>query len=204
MSEQTPCDSPTDEKAIQPGPIPGRCGAHTRDGGYCPAWPVKGRTRCRMHGGAPGSGRPPKHGLYSKVLRKSLATKYEAFLNDPDYTSLAKELALARSLLSEYVSRFRDSVALTGDDIEVLAALIDKIGRLAERMNRIEARTALTAREIDLLSVVIIRELTAELDPERAAALWDRVIESTLGFGLPAPGQVIEGQLASGGDTQEA
>src|SRR5215218_6993531 len=28
-----------------------RCGAKTRDGGSCTQWPVKGTTRCKMHGG---------------------------------------------------------------------------------------------------------------------------------------------------------
>ena len=28
-----------------------RCGARTRDGGSCTQWPVKGTTRCKMHGG---------------------------------------------------------------------------------------------------------------------------------------------------------
>src|SRR5215217_1596338 len=27
------------------------CGARTRDGGSCTQWPVKGTTRCKMHGG---------------------------------------------------------------------------------------------------------------------------------------------------------
>ncbi len=43
---------------------PERCGAKTRGeraGRTCRSFPVRGRTRCRMHGGA-GSGRPPTHG----------------------------------------------------------------------------------------------------------------------------------------------
>ena len=30
---------------------PGLCGAKTRDGGTCRKHPIKGRTRCRLHGG---------------------------------------------------------------------------------------------------------------------------------------------------------
>jgi hypothetical protein len=33
-----------------------RCGARTRRGGPCRAPAVRGKRRCRMHGGAPGSG----------------------------------------------------------------------------------------------------------------------------------------------------
>ena len=48
-----------------------RCGARTRNGGACRAPAVYGRKRCRMHGGAAGSGAPRdnknarKHGLFT-------------------------------------------------------------------------------------------------------------------------------------------
>jgi hypothetical protein len=49
-----------------------RCGARTRSGKPCRAPAVQGKKRCRMHGGAPGSGAPrgnknaQKHGLYTR------------------------------------------------------------------------------------------------------------------------------------------
>jgi hypothetical protein len=48
-----------------------RCGAKTRGGGACRAPAVHGRKRCRMHGGAVGSGAPRanrnarKHGRFT-------------------------------------------------------------------------------------------------------------------------------------------
>lgn len=48
-----------------------RCGAKTRSGKPCRSPAVNGKKRCRMHGGAPGSGAPPgnknalKHGRYT-------------------------------------------------------------------------------------------------------------------------------------------
>ena len=48
-----------------------RCGAKTRCGGACRSPAVSGRKRCRMHGGAQGSGAPRanqnarKHGLFT-------------------------------------------------------------------------------------------------------------------------------------------
>lgn len=48
------------------------CGAKTRAGTPCQRHPVAGKKRCRLHGGAPGSGAPPgerngnyRHGWYS-------------------------------------------------------------------------------------------------------------------------------------------
>ena len=50
-----------------------RCGAQTRSGGACRSPAVRGKKRCRMHGGAPGSGAPRanqnarQHGLFTRV-----------------------------------------------------------------------------------------------------------------------------------------
>ena len=49
-----------------------RCGAKTRSGEPCSAPAVRGKERCRMHGGAPGSGAPRgntnalKHGHFTR------------------------------------------------------------------------------------------------------------------------------------------
>ena len=49
-----------------------RCGAKTRCGGACRSPAVHGKKRCRMHGGAAGSGAPRanqnarKHGLFTR------------------------------------------------------------------------------------------------------------------------------------------
>lgn len=60
-----------------------RCGAKTRKGTPCQAPAVAGKTRCRMHGGAVGSGAPKgnqnalKHGMYTREnleLRKHIRT----------------------------------------------------------------------------------------------------------------------------------
>lgn len=56
-----------------PGPMLAsrRCGARTRRGSACRAPAVRGKTRCRMHGGARGSGAPRanrnarKHGRFT-------------------------------------------------------------------------------------------------------------------------------------------
>jgi hypothetical protein len=60
-----------------------RCGAKTRTGKPCMSPAVSGKKRCRMHGGAPGSGAPRgnknalKNGLYTREAiaeRKQLRT----------------------------------------------------------------------------------------------------------------------------------
>jgi hypothetical protein len=51
-----------------------RCGAKTRGGSACQRASTRGKLRCRLHGGAPGSGAPSgerngryKDGTYSKA-----------------------------------------------------------------------------------------------------------------------------------------
>ena len=49
-----------------------RCGAKIRSGGSCRSPAARGKRRCRMHGGAPGSGAPRgnqnarRHGLFTR------------------------------------------------------------------------------------------------------------------------------------------
>lgn len=62
-----------------------RCGARTRAGHPCRQAAVKGRARCRMHGGAKGSGGPRgdrngnfKHGLWTREsleMRETMRAK---------------------------------------------------------------------------------------------------------------------------------
>jgi glucans biosynthesis protein len=55
-----------------------RCGANTRAGSPCRSPAVAGKKRCRMHGGAAGSGAPLgnqnsyKHGRYSYAERERM------------------------------------------------------------------------------------------------------------------------------------
>jgi hypothetical protein len=62
-----------------------RCGAKTRPGSPCKQAAVRGRPRCRMHGGAKGSGGPRgdrngnfRHGLWTREsleMRRTTAEK---------------------------------------------------------------------------------------------------------------------------------
>jgi hypothetical protein len=72
-----------------------RCGARTRSGMPCRSPAVAGKKRCRMHGGAKGSGAPQgnknalKHGVYTR----------EALERRAQMRALIRE---ARELLKEH------------------------------------------------------------------------------------------------------
>ena len=65
----------THKRNVVPMLSSARCGARTRSGGSCRSPAVGGRKRCRMHGGAPGSGAPRgnenalKHGRFTHEQR---------------------------------------------------------------------------------------------------------------------------------------
>src|SRR5438046_69851 len=68
-------DNPMRPRKADTGSHADRCGARTRSGQPCKSAPVTGRLRCRMHGGARGSGAPEgarngnyRHGRYTKDI----------------------------------------------------------------------------------------------------------------------------------------
>ena len=128
-----------------------RCGAKTRAGTPCRKFPTRSNgKRCYMHGGAVGSGRPPIHGRYSKVLRAALREKLASALADGDYQNIAEELCLQRVLLAQHLEGLQGRT-LTVEDTDRLLSWLTRITMTAERASRIESRTALTIAEVRLL-----------------------------------------------------
>lgn len=88
-------------------PIPGRCGAKLRGkpGRFCGAYPTKGRTRCKLHGGASLQGYEHpgfKTGMFSASLKKlGLGAHYEAARQNPSITSLTDYVALVDGKILE-------------------------------------------------------------------------------------------------------
>jgi hypothetical protein len=81
-----------------------RCGARTRRGNPCLAPAIKGRRRCRMHGGMSKGPRTPEglarsrrarwiHGRYSQEAREA---RREARLEDPFWMAYARQAAIRR------------------------------------------------------------------------------------------------------------
>lgn len=84
------------------------CGAKKRNGEPCPMPPVKGRTRCRMHGGASpvGIDHPSfKGGKYSKGLPVKMLQAYTDSGDDRELVGLREELRLLDVRLQELVAR---------------------------------------------------------------------------------------------------
>ena len=85
-----------------------RCGAKTRQGGKCTNPPVTGKTRCRMHGGARGSGRPIIHGRYSQAMKGTLRDAFHASLSDPSLLDARQTIAGMDALAKAQAERVED------------------------------------------------------------------------------------------------
>lgn len=85
------------------------CGAITRSGGECKKPPLKGKTRCKLHGGkssgpkdASGNTNAATHGIYQQHLTDSEREMYNALeLGKVDHEILLARIRLARTLAAE-------------------------------------------------------------------------------------------------------
>lgn len=110
-----------------------RCGAKNRQGNPCQRWPLAGRTRCRLHGGAAGSGRPPTTFLY----RKHLPTDQHATFDQAKVDSLDDEIRLAKSNL--------DAALEAGVDGDIIHDHLDVIRRLVDSRVKLVGREGFSA-----------------------------------------------------------
>ena len=85
------------------------CGARTKhDGTPCERSPVRGRTRCRLHGGKSLAGiacSQYRSGRYSAYLPERLRARYEQAESDQELLSLKSEIALTDARLIDLLSR---------------------------------------------------------------------------------------------------
>jgi hypothetical protein len=92
-----------------------KCGARTKhDGTPCERSPVRGRTRCRLHGGKTLVGTACPHfrsGRYSAYLPERLRARYEQAEADAELLSLRSDVALVDARVAELLAR-----VTTGDN----------------------------------------------------------------------------------------
>lgn len=95
---------------------------------FCHRAPLKGKTRCRKHGGRSLSGiaHPNfKTGEYCKSMPARLSERYEQFLRDPQMLSLVSEIPLIDSRLVDLLSRLTvgDSAARRTEQLSLFNQL---------------------------------------------------------------------------------
>jgi hypothetical protein len=126
-------------------PIPGRCGGQLTFTGtseanpprYCVTWPLRGKTRCRLHNGQHQLPKDPSGALPPRIVQD-----YERLLKDEALLTLQKEIAWQRAYHEE-IQR------LGGDGALATPELFVALRRLMvawARFRRVSASTSAPAR----------------------------------------------------------
>ena len=137
-----------------PKPLKGKCGAKLIKSKkkygkirYCILLPVRGRIRCRMHGGATPQGIASPHYRgkgYSRSVPKHLKDIYEAHHNDPDPLSLHKEIALCGTRIEDLLTQISGR---SGD-------CIDQVSEAFSAFQKAHAADELEGEEDDLARAI--------------------------------------------------
>lgn len=98
-------------------PPPKQCGAQLRKkpGVFCKKPPIKGKRRCRLHGGKSLGGIASgqfKHGRYSRYLPKDLRKIYEETKHDPQLLSHEPDLRLMDTRLHGLIQNLDNTASL--------------------------------------------------------------------------------------------
>jgi uncharacterized protein YggU (UPF0235/DUF167 family) len=106
-------------------PLPDRCAAECRSGGYCENYPVDGADRCRMHGGTQPKGMDSPnavHGLRSDYLTEEDEEIYEEVRQHDNAALVQEEIWAIKTKL------LRAARAADGEDGHQLAQdMLEKI-----------------------------------------------------------------------------
>ena len=138
-----------------------RCGAKTRSGKPCKRAHAKNYKRCRLHGGAPGSGRPITHGRYSKRFRQmapQMTQLIDECMDDPQLLDLKRPVAVLQAI------QFDQPMAYDDDLLREMAtspqqrhkdevASDAEVEKLRYRINRRNATLALDLQKSQQIAV---------------------------------------------------
>lgn len=89
-----------------------RCGVKASHGGPCLAMPVKGKHRCKNHGGRTPSGLDSphyRHGQYSQDMPAELLGAYQRAVGDPELLELRSDAAILHAFMVEALKRMDGS-----------------------------------------------------------------------------------------------
>ena len=127
--------------------------------------------RCRLHGGATPSGPASpnyKHGRYADAFKGKLAGKFLQASADHKPLDLLPELAVQRSLLSQYVETVSGKPRMKVGEVQNVSALVADVVKTAATIAKVRNDTAMTVAEVRFLQATMLRLLEKYVpDPDR-------------------------------------
>jgi len=148
------------------------CGAKTRGGGTCKRAPLKGKTRCKLHGGATPSGPANanfKHGRFAKAFRGALADKFLRASEETAPLDLLPELAVQRALLEQHIETISQKTNTPSiKELKSISVLAEDVVKTAATIAKVRNDTAMTVAEIKFIQMGMMRLLEKYVtDPNR-------------------------------------
>lgn len=120
-----------------------------------------GQGRCHLHGGRS----PIKTGRYSTVKRKNITDLMEQLAKEPNPTDMLPEVLLLRAYVHALVDRKK--AAVEDSTINTLSSLVDKIGRMIERIQKAELEGSISMQAVvklqEQMAIVVTRHVTSEI-----------------------------------------
>ena len=157
---------------------------------------VTGYNVCRMHG-AGGKSKPNlggiKHGRYSRLKTKAIASLIADFENDPDPLNLMAELATARALFQDFTDRYSESTdalilwSRSSDaakptqilNIRDAGKMVSEITRIVERIEKVRSSNAISRPELMRVLTEMSRVVSSLVDDpatlEEIKKAWLRI-----------------------------
>lgn len=136
--------------------------------------------RCKQHCGLDKDQRYAL-GRYTKWTKARLQDDYEAFVTDPELMNLSPELAILRTILRETIATYE----ATGDmkSLAFANTVLDNVGRMVERMEKIQSDhvlTAATARYLIAKGLEVARRYVPEGQMYVFVAAWKDEVQAAL------------------------
>lgn len=164
------------KRGPKPAPDHLRCTARNRQGKRCGNYAINGRSVCRYHGGAPGTGRPPTHGLYAKRILKSSLDVYDR----SDAVGIDEEIRVARANLAWALEKQKADpdggvpiASLKDRGVRRIRPWFDIVREYVETIRRLlEAKAKITLLSGDDQNARSALDRLME-QVEREAAAWD-------------------------------
>ena len=123
-----------------------------RTGKRCRANAIRGKDKCRVHGGMT----PVKHGFYSKYKSQRCTTRIEELLEDPDLLDMRRPIAVLEALTSQLLEKLEKSedLAIDKEERAALMLLAKEQAKAIERYYKVTEGTKHTIRIEQVQAVV--------------------------------------------------
>lgn len=152
--------------------------------GYGTSHPGTGR--CKFHGGSLGSEvLHIKNGRYAPVLSERLKDQMERYASDPDVLDLTPELVLLRTTLANVLEMYQDVPVNSEEGMfatKWMVDLIERIGNMVERIERINRDHVLTAASAKLVMLKAIDAARMFVPPDRMQEFIEHWRENVVGL----------------------